>query len=67
MSSKLTTSELAAIALEYRASPFRSPSRKDSNEQWILTKGDNNFADDVGLYNGMRYLKRSHIVGKVQG
>lgn len=42
-------------------------SRKDSNEQWILTKGDNNQADDVGLYNGMRYLKRSHIVGKVQG
>jgi len=22
---------------------------------------------DVGLYNGMQYLKRSHIVGKVQG
>lgn len=44
-----------------------SLSRKDSNEQWILTKGDNNHADDVGLYNGMRYLKRSNIVGKVQG
>ncbi|GAA5838673.1 hypothetical protein JCM11251_003259 [Rhodosporidiobolus azoricus] len=40
---------------------------KNSTEQWILTKGDNNHADDVGLYNGMRYLKRSHIVGKVQG
>lgn len=41
--------------------------RKDSNEQWILTKGDNNPSDDVGLYNGVRYLKRSNIVGKVQG
>ncbi|KAK4051715.1 hypothetical protein OIO90_004665 [Microbotryomycetes sp. JL221] len=39
----------------------------ESNEQWILTKGDNNMADDVGLYNGMRYLKRSNIVGKVSG
>ncbi|CEQ41665.1 SPOSA6832_03401, partial [Sporobolomyces salmonicolor] len=39
----------------------------NSTEQWLLTKGDNNHADDVGLYNGMRYLRRSHIVGKVQG
>lgn len=22
--------------------------------------------DDIGLYNGMKYLRRSHIVGKVQ-
>ncbi|BGP33776.1 Signal peptidase complex catalytic subunit [Rhodotorula toruloides] len=40
---------------------------KNSTEQWILTKGDNNRVDDVGLYNGMKYLRRSHIVGKVQG
>ncbi|BGP26178.1 signal peptidase, endoplasmic reticulum-type [Rhodotorula toruloides] len=39
---------------------------KNSTEQWILTKGDNNRVDDVGLYNGMKYLRRSHIVGKVQ-
>ncbi|KAM0790096.1 hypothetical protein ACM66B_005424 [Microbotryomycetes sp. NB124-2] len=38
---------------------------KGSNEQWILTKGDNNMADDIGLYNGARYLKRSNIVGRV--
>ncbi|GAA5977149.1 hypothetical protein JCM10908_004874 [Rhodotorula pacifica] len=39
----------------------------DNSDQWILTKGDNNPVDDVGLYRGMRYLKRSHLVGKVQG
>ncbi|GAA6031375.1 hypothetical protein JCM8097_005630 [Rhodosporidiobolus ruineniae] len=38
----------------------------NSTEQWLLTKGDNNHADDVALYNGMHYLRRSHIVGKVQ-
>lgn len=39
----------------------------DSIEQYLLTKGDNNQGDDVGLYNGVRHLKRTHIVGKVQG
>ncbi|GAA5881849.1 hypothetical protein JCM3774_003057 [Rhodotorula dairenensis] len=38
----------------------------NNTDQWILTKGDNNPVDDVGLYRGMRYLKRSHLVGKVQ-
>lgn len=33
----------------------------------MLTKGDNNPGDDVVLYNGLSYLKRSHIIGKVQG
>jgi signal peptidase len=41
--------------------------RRDSTEQWILTKGDNNQIDDVGLYNGVKYLKRSNIVGRVVG
>ncbi|ORY83562.1 hypothetical protein BCR35DRAFT_290575 [Leucosporidium creatinivorum] len=55
----------AAIPIVHRV--IETHDEKDSNEQWILTKGDNNHADDVGLYNGMRYLRRSHIVGKVQG
>ncbi|KDE06867.1 signal peptidase I [Microbotryum lychnidis-dioicae p1A1 Lamole] len=41
--------------------------QRNTTEQWILTKGDNNMADDVDLYNGIKYLQRSHIVGKVQG
>ncbi|UZJ53391.1 hypothetical protein CBS101457_002711 [Exobasidium rhododendri] len=38
-----------------------------SNEQLILTKGDNNDADDLGLYNGPRWMRRRNIVGKVRG
>ena len=41
--------------------------RANSTEQTLLTKGDNNPSDDLVLYNGMKHLKRSHIVGKVKG
>ncbi|GAA5846818.1 hypothetical protein JCM3766R1_006323 [Sporobolomyces carnicolor] len=39
----------------------------DEGEQELLTKGDNNPSDDLVLYNGMKHLKKSHIVGKVSG
>ncbi|GAA5900549.1 hypothetical protein JCM5296_005279 [Sporobolomyces johnsonii] len=55
----------AAIPIVHRV--IEAHLEHNSTEQWLLTKGDNNHADDVGLYNGMRYLRRSHIVGKVQG
>jgi hypothetical protein len=45
---------------------FPLTSRK-SLEQLILTKGDNNDADDLGLYNGPRWMRRRNIVGKVRG
>jgi signal peptidase len=35
--------------------------------QLLLTKGDNNELDDVQLYNGLDYLEKKHIVGKVRG
>ncbi|KZS91839.1 hypothetical protein SISNIDRAFT_413584 [Sistotremastrum niveocremeum HHB9708] len=35
--------------------------------QLLLTKGDNNQEDDIQLYNGLEYLERKHIVGKVNG
>lgn len=35
--------------------------------QLLLTKGDNNNADDVMLYNGMEWIERKHIIGKVRG
>ena len=41
--------------------------RRNSIDQLILTKGDNNDADDIGLYNGPRWMKRKNIVGKVRG
>ncbi|PWN18941.1 hypothetical protein BCV69DRAFT_284554 [Microstroma glucosiphilum] len=34
-------------------------------DQQILTKGDNNDQDDIGLYGGPRWLTRKQIVGKV--
>merc|ERR1712093_237060 len=36
-------------------------------DQYIMTKGDNNPQDDVSLYKGLKYLRRSNIAGKVQG
>jgi len=33
-------------------------------EAELLTKGDNNFADDLQLYEGRKWLKRELIVGK---
>ncbi|KAG1843558.1 hypothetical protein DFJ58DRAFT_853596 [Suillus subalutaceus] len=35
--------------------------------QLMLTKGDNNHVDDIDLYQGLEWLDRRHIVGKVRG
>ena len=35
--------------------------------QLLLTKGDNNHVDDMELYQGLEWLERKHIVGKVRG
>jgi signal peptidase len=35
--------------------------------QLLLTKGDNNYVDDIELYQGLEWLERKHIVGKVRG
>ncbi|PWZ02536.1 putative signal peptidase [Testicularia cyperi] len=37
-----------------------------NGDQLILTKGDNNESDDIALYNGARWMKRSNMVGKVR-
>ncbi|KAJ6618679.1 signal peptidase complex catalytic subunit SEC11 [Mycena sp. CBHHK59/15] len=37
------------------------------HNQRLLTKGDNNYVDDIELYQGLSYLERKHIVGKVRG
>jgi signal peptidase len=36
-------------------------------DQLLLTKGDNNAVDDLDLYQGLDWLERRHIVGKVRG
>lgn len=39
-----------------------------NSTQLLLTKGDNNHADDIGLYaKGMQWVERDHVVGKVRG
>jgi hypothetical protein len=38
-----------------------------TDKQLLLTKGDNNYMDDIQLYQGLDWLERKHIVGKVQG
>lgn len=35
--------------------------------QLMLTKGDNNHLNDIDLYQGLEWLDRRHIVGKVRG
>ncbi|KAK7327756.1 hypothetical protein VNO77_21847 [Canavalia gladiata] len=42
--------------------------RKDIKETYILTKGDNNPADDRALYNhGQHWLQQHHIMGRAVG
>jgi signal peptidase I len=43
------------------------PAVPSIDDQLLLTKGDNNLVDDIGLYRGLDFLKRKHIVGKVRG
>ncbi|CCM05631.1 uncharacterized protein FIBRA_07860 [Fibroporia radiculosa] len=38
-----------------------------AHDQLLLTKGDNNYIDDLELYQGLEWLERQHIVGKVRG
>ncbi|GBE83536.1 hypothetical protein BKA93DRAFT_728607 [Sparassis latifolia] len=38
-----------------------------ARDQLLLTKGDNNNVDDLELYQGLEWLERDHIVGKVRG
>jgi len=38
-----------------------------AGNQLLLTKGDNNYVDDLELYQGLEWLERKHIVGKVRG
>ncbi|KAI9479796.1 Signal peptidase complex catalytic subunit [Coemansia sp. RSA 989] len=40
----------------------------ETNKQYLLTKGDNNSADDRGLYNpGQLWIQRDDIIGRVKG
>ncbi|KAJ7244887.1 signal peptidase I [Mycena rebaudengoi] len=34
--------------------------------QHLLTKGDNNDIDDVGLYEGLQHLEKKHVIGTLR-
>lgn len=58
--------------LETRDVSKRSKTDRDADgllgaNQLLLTKGDNNHADDIELYRGLDFLERHHVVGKVRG
>lgn len=56
--------------LETHDVPPKGRKAKEAGEpasQLMLTKGDNNYVDDLELYQGLQWLERKHIVGKVRG
>ncbi|KAH9934223.1 uncharacterized protein B0H18DRAFT_980083 [Fomitopsis serialis] len=56
----LETHDVVSKRADYvAASPLAQP-------QLLLTKGDNNPVDDLDLYQGLEWLERRHIIGKVQ-
>jgi len=50
-----------------QSSKTASVSAVPLSRQRMLTKGDNNYVDDIELYRGLEWLERKHIVGKVRG
>ena len=63
----------ASIPIVHRVLETHDIKPKKSNvqtvipDQLLLTKGDNNAVDDIDLYQGLEWLERKHIVGKVRG
>ncbi|CAH7666182.1 hypothetical protein BY996DRAFT_6925813 [Phakopsora pachyrhizi] len=53
--------------MENHDEPAKDESSNSLPTRWMLTKGDNNFENDVALYNGLKYLQRSNLIGKVNG
>lgn len=55
------------VVMQVPPDGFHRLDLKVPGEQLILTKGDNNHIDDIELYQGLDWLERKHIVGKVRG
>ena len=56
------------IPIVHRIIKVHHHSLTDVNDADILTKGDNNYGDDVALYpRGMKWLNKTHVMGKVVG
>ena len=57
---KFANSTLVSVKSYIAASPL-------NQKQLLLTTGDNNMQDDIGLYQGLKWLEKKHIIGKVSG
>jgi len=56
------------IPIVHRITRMHEHSEEDIEDVHILTKGDNNYGDDVTLYpRGMYWLQRKHLLGTVRG
>ena len=56
------------IPIVHRVIKVHQHSKTNISDVQLLTKGDNNYGDDRGLYPpGMEWLNRSHVMGKVVG
>lgn len=70
----LLTGDIVVFSIDGRSIPIVHRAIKvheraaDPSEVFVLTKGDNNWADDIGLYApGQKWLERKHIMGRVVG
>ncbi|KAJ7291102.1 signal peptidase complex catalytic subunit SEC11 [Mycena rebaudengoi] len=61
---KIPGAEIPIVHRVLETHDFKGP---PPHNQRLLTKGDNNYVDDIELYQGLDYLERKHIVGKVRG
>jgi len=53
------------VPIVHRILHVHANSHADVDSRLMLTKGDNNFADDVGLYApGQRWLRQDDVVGR---
>ncbi|KZT28249.1 signal peptidase complex catalytic subunit SEC11 [Neolentinus lepideus HHB14362 ss-1] len=66
-SSKSKAAMAKEIVDDEKGAVLRAVENEPEVEQLLLTKGDNNPVDDIDLYNGLDWLERRHVVGKVRG
>ncbi|KAG8769601.1 Signal peptidase complex catalytic subunit [Ceratobasidium sp. 428] len=58
-----------SIPIVHRILETHTSNQSLPTEQWLLTKGDNNFEDDRtgALYGDLEWIERKHVIGKVRG
>mmetsp|Transcript_13864 Transcript_13864/g.24863 ORF Transcript_13864/g.24863 Transcript_13864/m.24863 type:complete len:144 (-) Transcript_13864:561-992(-) len=60
---KIPGREIPIIHRVHKVYQIESDSSLDF-DQFLMTKGDNNFSDDISLYNGRQFLTKELIFGR---